>query len=111
MGSLVHYMHELSHVGFGIRDFLYEGNGDIWVVALNGSVRYVEWLLIEERVCGGDMLYKRAAEDPGFLAGFDRVCAGGGVALYHNRDAGGRAGRALSGDAPVRTESGTPPGK
>jgi hypothetical protein len=111
MGSLAHYMHELSHVGFGVRDFLHEGNGDIWAAALNGPARYVEWLLIEERARGGDMLYKRAAADPRFLAGFDRVCAGGGVALYHNRDAGGRAGGAPSGAPPVRTESGTPPGK
>jgi hypothetical protein len=111
MGSLAHYMHELSHAGFGIRDFLHEGNGDIWAAALNGPARYVDWVLIEERARGGDMLYRRAAADPRFLAGFDRVCAGGGVALYHNRDAGGRAGRAPSGGPDVRSESGKPPGK
>ena len=91
MGSLAHYMQELSGAGFGIRDFLHEGNGDIWLAALNGPARYVGWMLIEERAEGGDMLFQRAASDPGFLAGFERVCAGGGVALYRNRDAGSRA--------------------
>ena len=90
MGSLAHYMQELSGAGFGIRNFLHEGNGDIWLAALNGPARYVGWLLIEERAEGGDMLFQRAAADPRFLAGFERVCAGGGVALYRNRDAGSR---------------------
>jgi hypothetical protein len=112
MGSLAHYMHELSHAGFGIRDFLHEGNGDIWQAALNGPARYVDWLLIGESNRSRDMLYKRAAEEPRFLEGFDRVCAGGGVALYRSKTAGSRAsGRAPSGEPHVRTESGTPPGK
>ena len=34
MGSLAHYMHDLSSHGFGVRSFLHEGNGDLWVVAL-----------------------------------------------------------------------------
>ena len=34
MGSLAHYMQELSFVGFAIRDFLHEGNGDLWLAAL-----------------------------------------------------------------------------
>ena len=41
MGSLGHYMQEMSRDGFPIRDFLHEGNGDIWLDALNGP-----------RVCG-----------------------------------------------------------
>ena len=35
MGSLGHYMQEASLSGFRIRDFLHEGNGDIWLAALN----------------------------------------------------------------------------
>ena len=35
MGSLGHYMQELSRRGFAIRDFLHEGNGDIWLGALD----------------------------------------------------------------------------
>ena len=34
MGSLGHYMQEASRAGFAIRDFLHEGNGDIWLAAL-----------------------------------------------------------------------------
>jgi hypothetical protein len=112
MGSLAHYMQELSQAGFAIRDFLHEGNGDIWLAALNGPARYVGWMLIEERAEGGDMLNQRAVKDPGFLAGFERVCAGGGVALYRNRDAGSHAREgARSGVGDIRSESGTPPGK
>jgi hypothetical protein len=86
MGSLAHYMQELSHAGFGIRDFLHEGNGDLWAAALAADPhRHVGWMLIEERAEGGDMLAQRARRDPAFLSGFDRVCEGGGVALYRAR--------------------------
>ena len=34
MGSLAHYMQELSHAGFDLDDFLHEGSGPIWGVAL-----------------------------------------------------------------------------
>ena len=34
MGSLAHYMQELSNNGFGIADFINEGNGEIWNLAL-----------------------------------------------------------------------------
>ena len=34
MGSLAHYMHDLSENGFGIGDFLHEGNGEIWIHAV-----------------------------------------------------------------------------
>ncbi len=84
MGSLGHYMQELSASGFEIRDFLHEGNGVLWLAALNGPGRYVRWILIEEVAEGGDMLAARARDDPRFLAGFQRVCSGGGVALYRN---------------------------
>ena len=84
MGSLAHYMQELSRSGFAIKDFLHEGNGVLWMAALNGPSRYVRWILIEEVAEGGDMLATRARDDPRFLAGFDRVCSGGGVTLYRN---------------------------
>jgi len=85
MGSLGHYMQELSHAGLGIRDFLHEGNGDLWKAALRHPAAHVKWVLIEERAEGGDMLAERARRDPAFLAGFTRVAAGGGVALYAAR--------------------------
>jgi hypothetical protein len=87
MGSLAHYMQELSAVGYSIRDFLHEGNGDLWAGALNGPRRYVRYILIEEVAEGGDMLAERARSDPRFLDGFTRTCSGGGVALYELQSA------------------------
>jgi hypothetical protein len=86
MGSLGHYMQETSREGFTLRDFLHEGNGDIWLAALNTPRIYVGWILIEEKAEGGDMLYRRARENPGFLEGFSRVCEGAGVALYERQN-------------------------
>ena len=86
MGSLGHYMQELSRAGFALRDFLHEGNGDIWLAALDGPRPYVGWILIEEEAEGGDMLAHTARENPRFLDGFSRVCEGAGVALYRRTD-------------------------
>jgi hypothetical protein len=83
MGSLGHYMHELSSAGFAIRDFLHEGNGVIWDSAFTrGPVPVVGWVLIEEEAEGGDAVAQRHRRFPRLLDGFDRVCAGGNVALY-----------------------------
>jgi hypothetical protein len=82
MGSLGHYMQETSRDGFAIRDFLHEGNGDIWLAALDWPKPFVGWVLIEEKAEGGDMLAKIARERPQFLDGFERVCEGAGLALY-----------------------------
>jgi len=82
MGSLGHYMQETSHDGFALRDFLHEGNGDIWLAALETPRPYAGWILIEEKANGGDMLAKRAREDPRFLEGYTRICEGAGLALY-----------------------------
>ncbi len=82
MGSLGHYMQETSHAGFALRDYLHEGNGDIWLAALDGPKPYAGWILIEEKANGGDMLARRAREQPQFLDGYTRVCEGAGLALY-----------------------------
>jgi hypothetical protein len=82
MGSLGHYMQELSSYGFPLRSFLHEGNGDIWLNALDAPRPYVGWMLIEEKAEGGDLLARRTRENPSFLNGFSRVCEGAGVALY-----------------------------
>jgi hypothetical protein len=82
MGSLAHYMHDLSAEGFRIHDFLHEGNGDIWKFALKRPLGVVGWIAIEEKAEGGDALYFEARRHPRFLEGFDRVAEGGGVALY-----------------------------
>jgi hypothetical protein len=82
MGSLGHYMQTLSSRGFQLRDFLHEGNGDIWLNALIDPRPYVGWILIEEKAEGGDMLATLARERPEFLNGYQRVCEGAGLALY-----------------------------
>jgi hypothetical protein len=83
MGSLAHYMHDLSREHFAIHDFLHEGNGEVWKAALEyGPRAYVRWVAIEERAEGGDAVYQRSRELPAFLDGFERVAEGGGVALY-----------------------------
>ena len=86
MGSLGHYMQETSRDGFRLRDFLHEGNGDIWLAALEDPRPYAGWLLIEEKAEGGDMLARRAREHPHFLDGYSRVCEGAGVALYERQN-------------------------
>ena len=90
MGSLGHYMQELSHAGFGIRDFLHEGNGDLWKAALPRPAVHVRWVLIEEKAEGGDMLAARARADAAFLQGFTAVARGGGVVLYRRTGASRR---------------------
>jgi hypothetical protein len=82
MGSLAHYMQELSQAGFAIRDFVHEGNDQLWRGALNRPEGHVGWILIEEQAEGGDMLAARARARPDFLFSFHRLCEGGGVALY-----------------------------
>jgi hypothetical protein len=82
MGSLGHHMQEASRSGFAVRDFLHEGNGDIWLAALEGPRPFAEWLLIEEKAEGGDMLAQLARATPAFLDGYTRVCEGAGLVLY-----------------------------
>jgi hypothetical protein len=82
MASLAHYMHELASEGFVLKDFLHEGNGDRWQLALTRPASRVGWILMEEQSEGGDVLAQRAHSDPDFLSGFERFAEGGGVALY-----------------------------
>jgi hypothetical protein len=83
MGSLAHYMHDLSALRIDIRHFLQEGNEQLWVHAATlGPRGYVRWVAIEERAEGGDVLAQAARANPHFLDGFERVAEGGGVALY-----------------------------
>jgi len=83
MGSLAHYMQELSNAGFAIHDFIHEGNGDIWSLAMQtGPAPHAGWMLVEEVAEGGDVLAEHIRRDPSFTRGMARVCEGGGVALY-----------------------------
>ena len=82
MGSLAHYMHDLSFEDFNLRDFLHEGDGDIWKYALGHPHPFAGWIAVEEKAEGGDALYWRGRHDAKFFDGFQRVAEGGGVALY-----------------------------
>ncbi len=83
MASLAHYMQELSWDGFAIADFVHEGNGAIWELALeSGPAPHAGWMLLEEQAEGGDVLTERIRRDPDFARGMTRICEGGGVALY-----------------------------
>ncbi|HEV3060302.1 MAG TPA: hypothetical protein VGY48_18815 [Vicinamibacterales bacterium] len=82
MGSLGHYMQEASAAGYELRDFLHEGNGDIWLAAIEHPRPFADWLLIEEKAEGGDLLAHIARDRPRFLDGYSRVCDGAGLALY-----------------------------
>jgi len=85
MGSLAHYMHDLSLAGFNVRDFLHEGNGELWPYATHGARSIVGWVIIEEHAEGGDSLFTQRHRSQRFLEGFERVAEGGGVALYRVR--------------------------
>ena len=83
MGSLAHYMQELSRAGLSIADFVHEGNGIIWEFAMESGPRFhAGWMLVEEQSEGGDVLARRIRRAPGFAQGMTRICEGGGVALY-----------------------------
>jgi hypothetical protein len=82
MGSLAPYMQEMSEAGFSIRQYIHEGIGQIWSDSLVSARRHAGWVLIEERAEGGDVLARLRISSPQFLEGFERVCDGGGVALY-----------------------------
>jgi hypothetical protein len=86
MGSLGHYMQEMSAAGFSIRDFLHEGNGPIWDSAFTrGPAPLVEWVIVEEFAEGGDDIVQRNRAHPRLLADFVRVCEGGNLAVYQRR--------------------------
>ena len=83
MGSLAHYMQELSQAGFTIADFVNEGNGTIWELALeSGPAAHAGWMLADEQAEGGDVLAERIRREPAFADRMVPVCEGGGVRLY-----------------------------
>ncbi len=81
MGSLGHYMHDLSLAGFAIKNFLHEGNGEIWRFAMLQPRGHAGWLIIEGDAEGGDALH-HAAQRGDWLDGFTLVAEGGGARLY-----------------------------
>jgi hypothetical protein len=81
MGSLGHYMHDLSLAGFNIKNFLHEGNGEIWHFAMLRPRGHAGWLIIEGSAEGGDALHHASLRE-GWLDGFEKVAEGGGARLY-----------------------------
>ena len=60
MGSLAHYMQELSLAGFDLDDFMHEGSGPIWQRAYYYEPSpFAGWVLVEEAAEGGDMLSQK----------------------------------------------------
>lgn len=90
MGSLAHYMQEMSAAGFRLDDFVHEGSDELWRESLVDPSRYVQWVLFEEKAEGGDLLTQRRERFPEFTRGFARVCEGAGVALYRRDMPGDR---------------------
>jgi hypothetical protein len=84
MGSLGHYMHDLSLAGFDLKQFLHEGNGEIWRFAMLQPRGHAGWLIIEGSAEGGDALHQ-ASLRPRWLDGFELVAEGGGARLYRAR--------------------------
>ncbi len=83
MASLAHYMQELSREDVAIADFIHEGNGAIWALAMEtGPAPHAGWMIVEEQAEGGDVLAQRIRRDAAFARGMTRICEGGGVALY-----------------------------
>jgi hypothetical protein len=85
MGSLAHYMHDLGREGFNIRDFIHEGNGEIWSAAVEDPAAHAHFLMVEERAEGGDLFAHLLADRPDIAAQFERIAAGGNVALYRRK--------------------------
>ena len=85
MGSLAHYMQNLSWDGYDLRDFIHEGNGVIWQAAVQAPGEHVNWVVVEERAEGGDVIAQRIGADPRYLREFDRMCEAAGVALYRRK--------------------------
>jgi hypothetical protein len=86
MGSLAPYMQETAQAGLSIRDYIHEGIGDLWKDSLVDPARHARWVLIEENAEGGDVLARLSRRSPQFLAGFDRHCEGGGIAVFRRTD-------------------------
>ena len=67
---------DCRRAGFHLRDFLHEGNGDIWLARSKARGRSPAGFSSRKKPEGGDMLAKLARENPPFLDGFSRVVRG-----------------------------------
>ena len=83
-------MHDLSANGFGVRDFLHEGNGEIWKYAVRTPRPFAAWLVVDERTDRGDALFWQGQHNPSYFSGYARLAEGGGVALYRREGIEGK---------------------
>ena len=89
MGSLAHYMHDLSRVRLRRPRLPARRQRRALDVraASTGRAATSSWVAIEEQAEGGDALVSaREARIRSFCDGFERVAEGGGVALYRASD-------------------------
>ena len=86
MGSLAHYMQELSQIGLGISRFPARGQPpDVGRGNRDGGAPFAGWMLVEEVAEGGDVIAQQIRDNPHFIDGYERVCDGGNVALYRRQ--------------------------
>ena len=58
--------------GFAIADFIHEGNGALWELALEtGPAPHAGWMLVEEKSEGGDVLAEHVRRDHALRSGDD----------------------------------------
>ena len=84
MGSLGHYMHDLSAAGFGSAISCTKATARSGSTPSRIPRPVAAWIAIEERAEGGDALNWQAKNDADFLPA-TRVAEGGGVGLYRQR--------------------------
>ena len=80
MGSLAHYMQELSREGFTVADFVHEGNGVIWQSRcrrVRAFTRAGCWW--RNSLKAATALLQRIRQDATFAQGMTRICDGGVV--------------------------------
>ncbi len=86
MGSLAHYMQELSHAGINIRDFVHEGTLPYWQEAIEAPRDVSDGFWSRSAPRAATCWPARARASSAFTTGFTRVCADGGVALYKSEN-------------------------
>ena len=83
MGSLAHYIHDLSAYGYQSTTSCTKGTATCgWSRSPAARTGWRSGCWSRKRAEGGDALYQRSLHHPEFLRGYQRVADGGGVALY-----------------------------
>lgn len=78
----------IHRLGLPMRNFIYEGNQDIWERAINNPARYVEWIVISnagKAEHSRDKVAQYLLSDPDRLVPYDLVYKDGPLEIYHLR--------------------------